>query len=147
MKSQKGSCGYNRVFGPIGTLSADLEDILSNVFGEDRVAEFSPRTNVGETESGYTVAMELPGLSNDQINVEVQEGRLEISGEKIIDKDEDTKWSRFERASGKFKRVFEFSKPVDLDEISATFENGVLGILVPKSAKAIPRKVDIQIKS
>ena len=143
MKSTKGTCGYNRVFSPIGAFSMDLEDILHNVFQEEASGDFSPRGNIGESETGYVIQLELPGLTIDQISLEVQENRLEISGDKTIEQNDAIRWSRAERKSGSFKRTIEFSKPVDLETVEARFENGVLNISVPKSAKALPRKIEI----
>ncbi len=143
MKSTKGTCGYNRVFSPIGSFSMDLEDILHNVFQEEASGDFSPRGNIGESETGYVIQLELPGLTIDQISLEVQENRLEISGDKTIEQVDAIRWSRAERKSGSFKRTIEFSKPVDLENVEARFENGVLNISVPKSAKALPRKIEI----
>jgi len=138
------------MFGPFGVISAELEDILSNVLQQDSTREnatskFSPRSNVSESETGYSITMELPGLSIDQIQVEVHEGRLTISGNKnIIDHTDDLKHVLVERLSGEFKREFEFTHVVDFDKISARLENGVLSVDVPKSEKAVPKKVNIQ---
>lgn len=143
------SRGSNRMFGPFGVISAELEDILSNVLHQDSTrgnatSKFSPRSNVSESETGYSISMELPGLSIDQIQVEVHEGRLTISGEKKIDHSDETKHVLVERQSGEFKREFEFTHAVDFDKISAQLTNGVLTIDVPKSEKAVPKKVNIQ---
>lgn len=138
------SCGPNRMAGPFDVFSADLGDILHGVFGEHQVGDFTPRANVSESETGYQVSIELPGLSTDDITVEVEENQLIVSGEKKIEKAEEANWTRSERATGKFRRVFEFSKLVDFEQISATSNNGVLTIDVPMSVKAMPRKVDIK---
>jgi len=137
------SCGSNRMFGPF-PFSGDLEDILHGVFGQHEPTDFSPKSNVSESEVGYQVTIELPGLSTEDISVEVEENRLIVSGEKKIEKAEDTDWTRSERASGKFRRVFEFAKLVDFELISAISNNGVLSIDIPVSAKAMPRKVEIK---
>ncbi len=144
-KDRRGNrCGSNRIFGPFGAF-ADLEDVLTTVFGDERSADFTPRADVGETEIGYALSLELPGVSNENINVEIHDGRLEISGEKKVEKNEDTSWLRVERTTGAFKRVFEFSQPVDLEKISANLTDGVLTVLVPKSEKAMPRKIEINV--
>ena len=67
----RGQCGSNRIFGPFGAF-ADLEDVLTSVFGDESSGDFAPRANVGETEIGYELTLELPGISIEEIAVEVQ---------------------------------------------------------------------------
>ena len=91
------------------------------------------------------MVVELPGIDPAEVSVEMQEGRLEISGEKkIAELAEGVNGVRDERLKGEFKRVFEFSKLIEPDEIKAEFKNGLLQIDLPKSAKVLPRKIDIQ---
>ena len=147
MKSCNHRRGTNRVFGPLGAITADIEDILTHVFQDESTGHFQPRADFGESETGYLLKLELPGMTIDQIDVEVQENRMLVSGEKKVQRDEDVEWRRSDRSGGTFKREIEFAKPVDWDQIEATLEQGVLTIRVPKSAQAMPRKVDIRVKS
>ena len=135
-----------------GEFQTDLENMVQHLFG-DRVAPVSktstnwvPRSDVSESEVGYGVELELPGLTADDISVEIKEGVLEISGEsKQSELAEGETSLRRERAFGKFRRSFEFPVTVDAVKISAEFKNGVLKLQVPKSEKELPRKIAINV--
>ena len=135
-----------------GELQTDLEHMVQRLFG-DQVASrpksptgWVPRSDVSESEAGYEVELELPGLTTDDISVEIKEDVLEVSGEsKRADLVEGEKSLRRERAFGKFRRTFEFPVSVDADKISAEFKNGILNLRIPKSEKVLPRKIEINV--
>ena len=142
---QTKNCGTNRVFGPLGIFSNEMEDLLTSVLGEDTKARgMRPVASITESDTGYSIFLELPGVTIDDISVEVHEGQLTISGEKKFALPEGQKWLRQERIGGTFQRQFQFNQAVELDKISARFENGVLKIEVPKTEQAQPRKIEIQ---
>ncbi len=138
-------------------LPAELDNFFDQMFGHSRTAQrgFTPRTNIVEREKTYDLTLELPGVDVADVAVEVSEGRLSISGEKKIEsidngKDvgdenakDDAMYHRAERVHGKFERHFEFPLQVDFDKIEATSANGVLTIVVPKSEKVLPRRIEI----
>ena len=140
-----------------GDLPADLETIVQHLFGGTATSttqfktercSWVPRANVLESDAGYNVQLELPGLSAEDFSVEIKEGVLEISGEsKQAELAEGEKSLRRERTAGKFRRSFEFSTTVDADKISADFKHGVLTLNVPKSEKELPRKIEINVAS
>ena len=125
----------NRFKTPLAELQIDLENIFDHWMGgrgEPAEKMFSPRTNVVETEKQFEVCMELPGVGSGDINVEVADNQLVVSGEKRVGPlEEGSKLLRKERIEGTFKRVFEFSTLVDFDKIEASFEAGILSIHVP----------------
>ena len=125
----------------------DFEDVFQTFFDspKNKVA-FQPRWDVVESGDSFQVQVELPGLSEEDVNVEFEDGVLSISGEKKVEHAEEGKLHRRERFSGSFKRTLEFNVPVELDQIEASFTNGILEVNVPKSEKALPRKIDIQVK-
>lgn len=106
----------------------------------------APAVDVTETEKAYTIAAELPGVSEQDIDVSVHDGSLVIKGEKHQEKEEKAK-NRYlsERSYGAFQRVFGLPKGTDESKIEAQFHNGVLTVTVPKNAE-IPnsRKVDVK---
>lgn len=144
----------NSLHKPFGFLSSDIEQFVENLFGSQCSGKtcarpegaWAPRANVWESGTSYTIELELPGLNADDINVEIKEGRLEVSGEyKNAELEEGVKLVRNERQRGKFFRSFEFPVQVDADKVAAEFKDGVLNLVVPKSEKELPRKISINV--
>lgn len=147
----------NRISTPFGDFRIDVDNLVDHFFHDGNkdccgkghecsTAAWTPSVSVVESETNYQMIVELPGLDPADVSLEMQEGRLEISGEKkIAELAEGANSVRDERLKGEFKRVFEFSKLVEPDEIKAEFKNGLLTIDLPKSAKVLPRKIDIQV--
>ena len=134
--------------GPISDLALDFENIFEQVFGEpsSSSANWTPRSNVSETETGYSIELELPGVDPSEVSVELQDGLLEVFGEKKVGSEsEEIKLLKNERRGGSFKRTFKFSTLLNSDAISATFKHGVLTIELPKAEQVLPKKVEIQI--
>jgi len=109
----------------------------------------SPRLDVAETDSGYEVSVELPGIEQKDIEVTVANGVLTIKGEKKAESESREKGRlHAERSYGAFQRSL--SLPADADEgrIEAAFKNGVLRLTIEKTAetKADIRKIDIKSK-
>ena len=132
-------------------LSLDVENLLEHFFG-DRVfgntasTNWAPRVNVSENETAFQIDMELAGVNPDNVNVEMKEGRLEIWGEKKVETQQDgVKFLRTERYDGTFRRAFEFPTQVDADRIEAEFKHGVLSVVLPKSEKVLPRKIEVKV--
>jgi HSP20 family protein len=94
---------------------------------------WAPSVDVLETEDGYLVLAELPGVQRDDIQLQVRDRRLELSGRRQP-LGENRNFLRMERSYGPFRRTFDLGAPVDVDGISAAFEQGVLRVLVPKRA-------------
>jgi len=141
--TQQNTChSKNRVRGLFG----DVESVFNQFFDHPEKPAFRPHWDIVETTDGFCVSIELPGVSPGDVNVEVEEGVLTISGEKKIDRSSENQTVHcFERRSGEFKRSVEFSTPVDLDKIEASFNNGLLFVSIPKSEKVIPRKIEVKI--
>jgi len=106
---------------------------------------FAPRTNVAETESHFEITMDLPGMSDDEFNIELHEGKLTVSGARKSEEVEEGKtYHRVERHRGEFKRTFALQSEVDVDNVAAEYTNGVLVISIPKVAKAQPTKINVK---
>lgn len=139
----------NRIATPFGDFQVDVENLFEQFFGDGEVkpqSRWLPRTNVSESDTAYHVSMELAGVKPADVNVEMHDGVLEISGtrEKVT-LPEGERALKVEQRSGEFRRKFEFSTLVDADRIEAAFENGVLSIELPKSEKVLPRKINIKV--
>ncbi len=105
---------------------------------------FTPAVEVTETDFAYKVTAELPGIGKDAVKVDFEGSVLTISGEKSVRKEEkDEKVYRSERGYGSFSRSFRF-RNIDPEKISASWDNGVLEVSVPKSESVQPRKITIK---
>lgn len=101
--------------------------------------------DVIEDGEGYTLQMALPGIEPHDVNIEFEDRVLTISGElKAAELPEGAQYRMRERAHGRFERTFRFGKPVNADAISATYNQGVLTLLVPHAAEARPRRITVQ---
>ena len=106
---------------------------------------FAPALDVTETESEYHVSVELPGMTKNDIQVTVDQGRLIISGEKKSETEEKRKnYVRMERSYGSFTRTVPLPSEIKEAEVEATFREGVLTIRLPKSEEARGKKVQIK---
>jgi HSP20 family protein len=103
-----------------------------------------PRMDVCETEDGYLLEMDLPGVARDDVQVEVTGDELVITGERKRQESGDKYYLRVERDFGQFQRRIRLTIPVEQDQIEASYQNGVLRITVPKAAHAKPRKVPVK---
>lgn len=133
---------------PLVRFEREMENLMDRFFRPDEgrwLAEFVPAVNVAETETGYEVTMELPGMKREEFTVELKDGDLWVSGEKKEEKEEKGKsFHRVERTYGEFCRVVRLPGEVAADKISAEYKEGVLKISVPKTEKAKPRHVEVQ---
>jgi HSP20 family protein len=103
-----------------------------------------PSVDVWETDSEVVYAFDLPGIPEDKISVEVEEGALTVSGERErTEKTEDDRFYRFERRFGSFARTIGLPQGVKEDAIKADYRDGVLEIRVPKPEQAKPRRIQI----
>jgi HSP20 family protein len=109
-------------------------------------SDWTPRVNVSETENGYILKAELPGVSKDDVKITLKDDVLTLRGEKKSDcKAEGQTFHICERVSGKFSRSFRLHAPVDKEKIEATFENGVLTMNIPKAEDAKPKEIEISM--
>ena len=94
-------------------------------------------------EENYTISAFLPGVSTENLNIEIVDDTVTIEGEIVIERNEEDHYLLSERPSGKFRRVITLPSAVDADKTEAELQNGVLSLLVPKSELARPRKIKI----
>ena len=107
-----------------------------------------PAVDVTETENGYEVVAELPGVDEKNIEVKVANGILTISGQKREEKEEKKKdYYVRERRFGSFERTFQVPEGVDLDKVDARFNKGVLTVSLPKTAEAQKAEKKITVKA
>jgi HSP20 family protein len=108
-----------------------------------------PAVDVEETENEYLFKAERPGIRKEDVKISLLDNVLTLSGEKRTEEkktEKDKKYHRVERTYGTFQRSFALSSPLKSDKISASYKDGILEIVVPKSEEAKPREIDIQVK-
>jgi HSP20 family protein len=107
-------------------------------------ASFVPAVDCLTRENDFVVRAELPGIDPEKVEITVHEGRLVLSGEKNGFSGEDVSEFYVREAShGKFERAFTLPEDVKTDEISASYENGVLEIVIPKGEEKKPRRIEV----
>jgi HSP20 family protein len=128
---------FDDIFGPSrGGWNGRMNDLL-------RV----PESDVEETESEIRVTVELPGMKPEDIELDLENNVLTISGEKQEQKEEGGQghtWHLSERRYGKFTRSFVLPRDLDSDGIAARYANGVLSVTVPKAEKARRRRIAVK---
>lgn len=130
----------------MASLREDMNRLFSRAVGESRSggSAWSPALDVLEREDEIVIRADLAGLTTDDIDVQVEDDVLTVSGErKFQDEVKDDHYYRLERSYGTFQRSITLPQGVESDEIAANFENGVLELRVPKSAEVQPRKIAI----
>jgi HSP20 family protein len=105
-------------------------------------ADFTPAADIYETESAYSIAMDLPGIDRTTLEIDVDENRLSIKGTRVI---EESNQHRSERPSGKFARSFTVPGSVDQASIGAEYKDGVLEITLPKRKEQKAKRVEIKV--
>lgn len=109
---------------------------------------FVPAMDIEETEQEFLLRVDLPGMTDEDVKLEVLDGVLTISGERRREQDSTNGgYRRIERIYGGFSRSLTLPKGLDASAISASFEHGVLEIHVPKPEEARPQAVQIKIGS
>jgi len=92
----------------------------------------------------YVLNADLPGIDPGSVDIDVDGQLLTIRAERTPRSQEGVKWITRERTSGSFLRQLNVGQGVDTDKISASYENGVLSVVIPISEKAKPRKIEVQ---
>ncbi len=92
----------------------------------------------------YILHADLPGADPGSIDVDLDGGQLTIRAQRTADTREGVRWLARERGAGSFLRQFSLGDGVDLDNISASYESGVLSVVIPVSERAKPRKIVVE---
>ncbi len=128
----------NRMFEEMSGFSADTEITGS----------WSPAVDVYESESAIEIKADLPGMTEKDIDVTVENNTLTIKGERKFENEEKREsYHRIERQYGAFYRSFQLPNTVDVGKIKANFKNGILELTLPKREETKPKKISINVKS
>jgi HSP20 family protein len=106
---------------------------------------WAPPVDIRETEDHLVLALDLPGLSKEDVNITLENNVLTVSGERRFQADQKNETlHRLERAYGAFTRAFTLGPTVQTDRVEANFQDGVLTIQLPKVEASKPRRIDIK---
>ena len=109
--------------------------------------EWFPSLNVSEIKSDIVVKAELPGMDPKDIDISLSDGMLTIKGERKHEKEEkEEDYHLIERSFGTFARMVRLPKEVKRDKISASYKNGILKVILPKSEEARTKEIKIKVK-
>ena len=132
-------------FREIAQLQGEMGRLVNGLLeGQSRSQGWVPPLDVWETESELVYAFDLPGMTEDAIQIEVQDDTLSVSGERVKEtKEQGERFFRFERRYGSFARGVGLPAGIDESKITASYTNGVLEIRVPKPEEAKPRRIQL----
>jgi HSP20 family protein len=126
------------------TMGRSIDGVLPG-FSWDQKQEWHPAVDISETKDSIVVRSELPGMSREDIQIDVANGVLTIKGEKKIEtEDKEKTWHRREVRYGSFSRSFSLPTDVKSEDANASFKDGVLTVTLPKEEKAVHRKIEIR---
>ncbi|MFN4281617.1 MAG: Hsp20/alpha crystallin family protein [Alphaproteobacteria bacterium] len=145
----------NEDYNPFLSLHREVNRLFDDVFRDSRLPALSspsffsagwPNVEISETEKEIKVTAEIPGLEEKDVEVLLDDGVLTLKGEKRSET-EDKEKQFSERFYGRFERRIPLGIEVEEDKVHARFKNGVLSVVLPKSAKAQTQVKRIQIKN
>ncbi len=130
-------------------LQREVDTLFDRFFNrtgdEGNSAVWAPQTDLVETDEDFQLRLDVPGMSKEDIDINLQNGTLTVSGERTSERtDEGEDYVRVERAFGTFHRTFTLPDAVDHESIEATYEDGVLSVNVPKTEESTRRQIEIQ---
>ncbi|MGC4174683.1 Hsp20/alpha crystallin family protein [Demequina sp.] len=129
---------------------SDFHRIMTQFFADEEApltGAFAPALDVEETDEGFTLHVELPGISPDDVNLSIEENVLTIAGERAFYSDKTTDgFRRVERRFGTFHRSVRLPDRVDPDAVTAAYADGIVTVTVPKAESAKPRRIQVEAK-
>ena len=138
----------------LNSLQQEMNRLFNSFFdtptagGTGGTRRWVPAMDLVETDGHFVLKADLPGLAEGDVNIEVQENVLTLSGERKFEHEvKKDGFYRLERGAGQFSRSLTLPDGVDADAIAATFDRGVLEVRIPKPEQRKPRRVEISVGS
>jgi HSP20 family protein len=136
----------------VNLLHQDLDQIAGRRYGVpagdnngSSVADWVPAVDIVEEKDRYVLRADVPGVKPEDIDVNMENGILSVSGERHQESTEETQdMRRVERVSGRFYRRFNLPDTADADEISAKSANGILEVVIPKQPEIQARRITVE---
>jgi HSP20 family protein len=140
----------------LDSLQGEMNRLFSSFFdtptpsgkgnGNGTQRRWIPSMDLVETQDHFVLKADLPGMSETDVDVELENNVLTISGERKTEHEERHEgYYRLERATGAFSRTLSLPEGIDPEAVGATFDNGVLTVRIPKPAQTKPRRVKIGV--
>jgi HSP20 family protein len=136
----------------ISSIQSEMNRLFNSFFDTPTTGNGSatrrwlPAMDVVESDDHFVLTADLPGLGEEDVNIEIEENVLTVSGERKAEhEDKREGFVRVERSYGSFRRSLTLPEGVDAEAVSANFDKGVLEIRIPKPEQRKPRKVEIQV--
>jgi HSP20 family protein len=137
----------------LNTIQSEMNRLFNTFFetthpgnGGSTLRRWVPAMDLVETEGEFVLRADLPGVSQDDVKIELQDQVLTISGERKAEHEERKEgYYRVERSSGAFSRSLTLPEGVDPNAVKASFDNGVLEVRIPKPEERKPRRVEISV--
>lgn len=137
----------------LSSLHQEMDRLWDRFMGETPLVrritgEWWPTVDVSETKDNFLIKAELPGMDASDVNVSVSGNVLTIKGEKRKEEEEkDEHHYRAERYYGSFQRSFQLPASMQAEKVEATFDKGVLRVILPKVEEAKKKEVTIKVKT
>jgi HSP20 family protein len=136
----------------VNSLQSEMNRLFNTFFGDSPAGEAAnfrrwvPAMDLVETDDHFVLRADLPGMSEDDVSIELEDNVLTVSGERNSEQEERREgYHRVERASGRFSRTLTLPEGVDPGAIQASFDRGVLEVRIPKPEERRPRRVAISV--
>lgn len=120
-----------------------MQERIESLFGR-ATPGWVPPVDLAEGADRYVLTVELPGLARDDVRIDLEDGTLRLHGQRPSLACCPERYQQLERGQGQFSRSFRFAHPVVADGITATFEAGVLTVVIPKAPATDERRVQIE---
>lgn len=125
----------------------DLQRRMDRLFETGESPLWSPAVDIIETEDDIVLEAELPGMSKEEIEISLTGDTLTLSGERKFEQARNSEqYLRIERQYGSWRRSFQMDVVIETSGVSASYENGVLTVRLPKARAAQPRQIAIEVK-
>ncbi len=133
-----------RPMSDLARWNRDLDALFARRRSDAPPRSFAPAVDIEEREDAFLLQADLPGMAEDDIEVQVHEGVLVLSGRREHEEEEEREGYRHrERRHGSFSRSFRLGDRVDPDGIEAAYDNGVLSVRLPKREEDKPRLIPV----
>jgi HSP20 family protein len=122
------------------------EEPFNRFFGDPAVRPWTPAVDIVETEDELTLRADLPGMNQEDIDVQIENGTLTLKGTRKLEQEEKDKgYHRIERSYGSFMRAFSLPETVDAETAKASYKDGVLQIAFARREAAKPKSVKVNV--
>ena len=138
-------------FQDLLSIQDEMNQLFGRVFGQQAgpgqagQRAWAPALDIAERPDAYLVTVEVPGVKPEDLDITLEGGVLTVQGERRFqDESTDQQWHRVERRYGAFRRSITLPSQVQADKVEASFDNGLLHVLVLKAEAAMPKRIEIR---